>query len=105
MKSEKLIEEATRRLVENFSPLRIILFGSRARGTSDARSDYDFLVICPVSGSRRSLMLAMDRSLKGLRIPVDIIVLSPEEFETDKHIPGTVARPAWKEGRTLYEVQ
>ncbi len=104
MNRKALIQEATQRLVENFHPERIILFGSRARGTADARSDYDLLVICPIPGSRRKLMLAMDRSLRGLKIPVDIIVLSPEEFEIDKEIPGTVARPAWKEGKTLYAV-
>ena len=33
----------------------------------------------------------------------DIIVLTPEEFETEKDIPGTIARYAWKEGKSLYE--
>ena len=33
----------------------------------------------------------------------DIVVLSREEFERDRHIPGTVARPAAREGRILYE--
>jgi hypothetical protein len=33
----------------------------------------------------------------------DVIILTPEEFERDRQIPGTVARPAWREGRVLYE--
>jgi hypothetical protein len=33
----------------------------------------------------------------------DVIVLTPEEFERDRHIPGTVARPAWQEGTVLYK--
>jgi hypothetical protein len=48
-------------------------------------------------------MVKMDRALKGLPIARDIMVLTPEEFERDRHIPGTVARPAWKEGKVLYE--
>ena len=98
-----MLSEATRRLVEGFQPQRIILFGSQARGAADVRSDFDFLVICPIEGSRRELMIAMDRSLTGLEIARDIVVLTPEEFERDRHIPGTIARPASQEGRVLYD--
>ena len=76
-----ILEEATRLLVERFQPQRIILFGSYARGTADDRSDVDLLVICPIRGDRGELMLAMDQTLRGLRLARDIVVLSPEEFE------------------------
>ena len=59
--------------------------------TTFERSDVDLLIICSISGNRRALMVAMDRDLKGLPIA------------RDRHIPGTVARPAWKEGKALYE--
>jgi hypothetical protein len=45
----------------------------------------------------------MDRALRGLGFARDIIVLTPEEFERDRNIPGTVARPAWQEGKVIYE--
>ncbi len=48
-------------------------------------------------------MVAMDRTLKGLDFARDIIVLSPEEYERDRLIPGTIARPASREGVVLYE--
>jgi len=89
--------------VAGFRPDRIILFGSQARGEADSRSDIDLLVVCPFEGSRRDLLLRMDRSLKGLQIARDLLVLRPEEFERDKDIPGTIARPAFKEGIVLYE--
>lgn len=54
-------------------------------------------------GRRRALMVAMDRALRGLGFPRDVIVLTPEEFERDRHIPGTIARPASLEGKVLYE--
>ncbi len=103
MVAEHVLQEVTRRLVERFGATRIILFGSHARGTADERSDIDLLVLCPVSGKRRELMVAMDRALNGLGIARDVIVLTPEEFERDRHIPGTVARPAWLEGKVLYD--
>ena len=91
------------RLVDRFHPEKIILFGSQARGTADDRSDVDILVVCSFAGKRRHLMLEMDRALTGLGLARDIMVLTPEEFELDRHIPGTIARPAWKEGKVLYE--
>ena len=41
---QEAIEEITRRLVEFFSPVRIYLFGSEARGDAGPDSDLDFLV-------------------------------------------------------------
>ena len=103
MISDELKNNITKRLVDAFHPERIILFGSQARGTADERSDVDILVICPFDGKRGRLMLKMDRALRGLRLARDIMILTPEEFERDRHIPGTIARPAWKEGKVLYE--
>ena len=103
MISEKTIREAAQRLVNKFSPKTIILFGSQARGKADRYSDVDLLVICPIRGSRRNLMVAMDRALRGIGFARDIIVLTPEEFDRDRHIPGTIARPASLEGRVIYE--
>jgi predicted nucleotidyltransferase len=103
MVSQAILNSVRDRLVEGFHPVRIILFGSQARQQADTRSDLDLLVICPFSGSRRQLMLQMDHSLKGLGIARDILVMRPEEFERDKYIPGTIARPASKEGVILYE--
>ena len=103
MVAETVLNEATKRLVEQFSPARVYLFGSQARETADHHSDVDLLVICPVTGRKRELMVAMDRALHGLAIARDIIVLTPEEFERSREIPGTVARSAAMEGRILYD--
>lgn len=103
MVSDSIINSITQRLVERFHPKKIILFGSQTRGTADEHSDVDILVICPISGSRRAMMVAMDRAMRGLNIARDIMVLSPKEFDIDRFIPGTVARSAFQQGRVLYE--
>lgn len=100
---QALLATVRDRLVEGFHPHKIILFGSHARAQPDPQSDLDLLVVCPIRGSRRDLMVAMDRSLRGLGLARDVVVLTPEEFDRDKQIPGTIARPAWKEGKVLYE--
>jgi predicted nucleotidyltransferase len=96
-----VLTAATSRLVERFQPDKIILFGSRARGTADERSDVDFLVVMPVRGQRRRIALEMDRALSGLGFARDFVILTPEEYETDRWIPGTIARPASLEGIVL----
>jgi len=104
MVSEQILAEVTKRLVEGFHPDRIILFGSQARGTANKHSDVDILVICSVKDDRHALTVAMYRALRGLGIAKDIIVLTPKEFECDRKIPGTIARPAWLEGRIFYDL-
>lgn len=103
MVAQHTLQELTRRLVDQFNPERIVLFGSHARGGADDRSDVDLLVICDLEGDRWELTLAMDRALRGLRLARDIIILTPEEFERDRVIPGTIARPASLEGKVLYD--
>jgi predicted nucleotidyltransferase len=103
MVTYKVINEITKRLVDGFHPDQIILFGSQARGTANKHSDIDILVICSIKGSRRALTLDMYRALESLGIAKDIVVLTKDEFERNRQIPGTIARPAWLEGRVLYE--
>jgi len=103
MISRKIINEAVKRIADRFNPERIILFGSYARGTADEKSDIDLLVVCPLKKKRIKLMSEMNKALEGLRLPRDIVVISPKEFTLEKEIPGTIARYAWTEGKPLYE--
>ena len=103
MVNQQSLQSAIRKLADSFHPKRIILFGSQARGEADEHSDVDLLVITDFQGSRRSMMIAMDRALRGSGFARDIVILTPDEFERDKEIPGTVARPAWREGKILYD--
>jgi predicted nucleotidyltransferase len=102
MISDEVLSEVKRRLVDGFHPDRIILFGSQARGTADDRSDVDILVVSRLQGERREVMLEMDRALGELDYAFDVLISTPEEFEVDRLIPGTVSRYADKEGRVLY---
>lgn len=102
MVDQQSLQSAIQKLAEAFHPERIILFGSQARGDANDRSDVDLLVIADIRGNRRSMMVAMDRALRGSGFARDIVILTPDEFERDKNIPGTIARPAWKKGKVLY---
>ncbi len=92
-----------RRIVERFHPDRVILFGSHARGAAGPDSDVDLLVVMPVTGSKRAKQLEVRLAVHEFKLPKDIIVTTPEDFEWRKEIPGTVERPAAREGRVIYE--
>jgi len=102
MQIEEAIQEMARRIAEEFRPDRIILFGSHARGDATPDSDVDLLVIMRSVESHRQLRIAMRRAVNGLGVSKDILVLSTDEFETKRSIPGTIAYPAAQEGRVLY---
>lgn len=98
----KAISRMTKRIVRKFHPEKIILFGSHARGEAGPDSDVDLLVVLSGIGSRRDAEIEIGVALHQFRIPKDIVVTTPEDFEWRKEIPGTVERPAALEGKVLY---
>ena len=100
---QSAIDDMVRRIVKQFNPARIILFGSHARGTAGPDSDVDLLVVMPVKGSRRKLATEIDLLLTDRQLPLDVIVVTPEEYEQDRRQIGSIIWPAAREGRVLYE--
>jgi predicted nucleotidyltransferase len=96
------IARMVRRIVTRFDPERIILFGSRARGGASPDSDVDLLVVMPVQGSKRRKGLDIDLAVYDLNCPVDVVVVTPEEYSRHADIVGTVVYPAVREGKVLY---
>lgn len=99
---DELIEQMVERIVERFDPERIILLGSAARGESGPDSDIDLLVVMRIDGSRREKAVEIGVAVNDVPVPKDIIVTTPEDFEWRKSVPGTIERPAAREGRLLY---
>ncbi len=102
---QRIIDEMVRRIVTQFNPVRIILFGSRARGVAGLESDVDLLVVMPVSGSKRRQAALIDLALAGIGLSKDIIVITPEEMERYRDVAGTIVYPALREGKIIYERQ
>jgi predicted nucleotidyltransferase len=96
------IQQMVRRIVRRFHPERIILFGSHARGDAGPDSDVDLLVVMPFRGSKREKQLEIRLALRNIHVPKDIVVTTPEEFQWRKEVPGTIERPAAREGKVLY---
>ncbi len=102
MVSANVIDDITGRIVQEFDPVEVILFGSRARGEARPDSDVDLLVVLEEAPDPRQCAVAIQRALLDVRVPKDIIVATPRELAERGHIAGTVLRPALREGRVLY---
>lgn len=87
-----------------FDPLKVILFGSFARGEASYHSDVDLLVVMPDGmEDERRVTVGILGALKDLPISKDVVVTTPEEIERRGDLVGTVFRPALREGKVLYE--
>ena len=103
VKTQEVIAEMVRRIVEKFDPQQVILFGSHARGAAGPDSDVDLLVVMPIRGSRRQQQVAIRTALSGMGLAKDVLVVTSEEVEQYRDQVGTVIRPALREGKVLYE--
>ncbi len=91
------------RIVEHFAPLRIILFGSHARGEATAHSDIDLLVVFSTVDNKRQKTLDILGALGDLPVAKDIVVTTPTEIAEYGNLVGLVLRPALREGKVIYE--
>ena len=99
----KFIALMTERIVQDFEPLQIILFGSHARGDADRYSDIDLLVVFAELTDKSETAVDISRALADVPIAKDIIVSTPEELERSRTRIGSVLRYAQQEGKTVWQ--
>jgi len=97
------IKRLTELLIEAAKPKRIIMFGSQARGEASEDSDLDVMVVEEGVSDRIGEMVRLNRLLRSLDIPVDLLVVSAAKFKYWCDTPGNVYFEAATEGEVLYE--
>lgn len=97
------IAEVTRRLVAEFAPEQIILFGSHAWGHPDENSDLDLLVVVSESDQPPPRRAARAyRCLREVPVPLDILVKTRDEVERTRHVPASLLHEVFERGEVLY---
>ena len=97
---QPFVTDAVERIVAAVAPRAVILFGSAARGTADAHSDLDLVVLedlTPATGKTRSAELKrLRRALWDIPVAIDLLVFSPEELahwrDSRTHVLGMAVR-------------
>ena len=100
--TENDIREMARRIIAAADPVKVILFGSRARGNARPTSDVDLLVIERDPVTHRKEATRLRRLLRDFKVPIDIVVMGQSFAERYWDIQGTVLYPAFREGKVLY---
>lgn len=97
----KYLDQVVSRIIEAVAPLRIILFGSAARGEASRDSDFDILVVMPDGTNRRETAQFLHTKMIGLPVAVDILVATLGDLERHRNNNGLIYKTVLEEGREL----
>ena len=84
--------------------MKVILFGSRARGDYNKYSDWDILVVVKDKKNikeKQKLAKSIRTILARFLIDCDVIVKSEKELDYYKNFIGSITKEALKEGIKL----
>lgn len=101
--TDELLKVIAERIGSEMHPERIFLFGSHAWGTPSESSDLDLFVVVSESDQpayRRARQAY--RCLRGIGVPVEIIVQTRDEVERSRNVVTSLARKVIEQGRVIY---
>lgn len=98
---EDVIAEAGRRLAAAAPDARVILLSHRVGGQTSPSGDVSFLVIEPEVASEAEESVRLHRTLRDLRMPADVIVVSRDYADRWRGVRGGLVHAALTQGRVL----
>jgi uncharacterized protein len=101
---QQQLDELVSRIVEAVHPLKIILFGSAARGEMKPESDVDILVVMPEGTHRRRTAQDLRMLLfeAGFPLTVDVVVAGPKDIDEYGDDIGYIYPAILREGKEMY---
>lgn len=98
------VPDVVRTVVERFDPVRVILFGSVARGEDGPDSDIDILVVFDsIDYDERGELMARIRGALTGRVAVDVYVTDERECRRRRDVVGSMHYWPLREGRVVHE--
>ena len=98
---EEDLSGIVRRIVEHYRPEKIILFGSRARGEADSKSDIDLAVIAETD--KRFVQRLRESADVVPESGVDVLIYTPREAAEMMERKNVFMKRIVSEGRVIYE--
>ena len=84
-------------------PVRVMVFGSYARGDAKDDSDLDLLVLSSFA-DKADEYVRIRSAIGALDVGVDLLLYTDEEFERRSTVPGTLPYWAKREGKWLHTI-
>lgn len=99
---EKKLPKITLKIIKEFQPEKIILFGSFAWGEPTPESDIDLLIIKKSQKDRIERGQEIERILWGADMPIDALVYTPDEVKKRLELEDFFIQDIFKKGKILY---
>lgn len=103
MISQEQIDDILKRVIQGIQPKKVILFGSYANGTANKDSDLDLLIVKNTTVPRYKRALQVRRHLRGLKIPIDLLVYTEDEIAKWGDVKSSFICQVMQEGKVLYK--
>jgi uncharacterized protein len=100
---QETIDGVINTIVENFSPDKIILFGSYASENPTSDSDLDLLIIMETTLPSHKRASPIRLLFKPFPCSMDILVFTPEEVEYWNGTTNHIVTEAFRTGKVVYE--
>jgi len=97
-----VLDRLVDQIIDAVHPLRIVLFGSAARGELTRDSDLDVLVVMPEGVHCRHIAQFLHQQLRHVGRPVDILVATPSILERHRDNIGLIYKTILDEGTEIY---
>jgi predicted nucleotidyltransferase len=100
--SQRQIQAVVKRIVAEFAPRRIVLFGSYAYGKPRPESDVDLLIVMDTPLRERAQRLLMLRTLDSYPFAIDLIIKTPTQLAERLALGDFFLREVVARGKVLY---
>lgn len=102
MVADEKIQRLVDKIVAEYQPEKVILFGSYAWGTPNEDSDIDLFVIKKSKQSRRERQIELRGKLWPPEMAIDLLVYTPDEIRERLRIGDFFVRDIVRKGKVLY---
>ena len=100
---ENKIKPLVSKIVDEYNPEKVYLFGSYAWGNPTADSDIDLFIVKNTTKSRRERSRKLRSLLFGSGVPFDLFVYTPSEVKERLGMGDFFISDIIKKGEVLYE--
>ncbi len=101
MYPEEKIKEVVNKIVKEYQPEKVILFGSYAWGKPTEDSDVDLFIVKDTENTR-AMARKIDRLIFPRYFPMDLIVYTPGQVEKRKIMGDFFVKNILTKGKILY---